>query len=65
MYGIGVSIDFEKSIKIMIEETNTRFGKMEIFGQVHESSLSVAVAKSAGLKLIEERTWGEESGEKA
>lgn len=54
MYGIRVST--EKSIKITIEETNTRFGKMEIFEQVNKSSLSVVVAKSAGLKLIEERT---------
>lgn len=51
-----MSTDFAKSIKITIEETNTRSGKIEIFRQVNESSLSVIVAKSAGLKVIEERT---------
>lgn len=51
-----MSCDAEKPIKIRIEETIIGSGKMKTFGELNESSLSVVVAKNAGLKWIEERT---------
>lgn len=51
-----MSNDSEKSIKIRIEETITESGKRKTFGELNKSSLSVVVAKNAGLKWIEERT---------
>lgn len=52
----AVSNDAEKSIKIKTEETNTAVGKMAILGEL-KNHLSTMVAKNAGLKWIEERTW--------
>lgn len=45
--------DAEKSIKIRTEETITGSGKMKTCGELNKSSLSVVVAKNAGLKWIE------------
>lgn len=52
--------DAEKSIKIRTEETITGSGKMKTFGELNKSSLSVVVAKNAGLKWVEGRRRNEE-----